>query len=377
MQESSALEHSAAVARPGQSTLEPLDFAALGEYLAERLIYVVGNARGGSTFTNSAIGIHPKVLCVGWNNVVFGRLLSQLESLEPAELRRKMLRPETGKHYDESVALRHIGAANFAAWNAYVNQVCRSRDLRQLVCLQGLLYWIMRPTTADLRDCSAWCIKENSWAGTELLKRIMPKTRVVFVQRDPRSTALSFAKVYARAREEHFNDGDITRAALDWLRNAVEFARGLDRDSDALLLYFERLLADPPTILNRLWRHLGLKPLEIPAVEAGLAKIEYTTTKTHEERGRVVNSSGLHTAALTRWQTQLSPQQIANICTLTQSGARHFGYRFDPKPTLRDLVSALRAAGTGSVRALAVYLYCRARLLFTPKAKQVTQSSRL
>ena len=38
------------------------------------------------------------------------------------------------------------------------------------------------------------------------LKQAIPEAKIVFVIRDPRSTALSFAKVYARRREEHFAD---------------------------------------------------------------------------------------------------------------------------------------------------------------------------
>jgi hypothetical protein len=347
-----------------QPAREALDFEALSEHLAERLIYVVGNARGGSTFTNSAIGIHPKILCVGWNNIVFGRPLSQLESLESEELRRKILRPETGKHYDESMALLHIGATNLASWNTYVDKVCSSRDLRQLVCLQGLLYWIMHRPTGDLKDCSAWCIKDNSWAGIEPLKRIMPSTRLVFVQRDPRSTALSFAKVYARARREHFNDRDIVRGALNWLRNAVEFAGRLDRyDNDSVLVYFEQLIADAPATLNLVWTELGLDRLDPQTMQAALAKIEYTTTKTHEERGKGPNASGLHTAPLTRWREQLSPDQVVHICALTEAGADRFGYTFDSKPTVRDVLVALRQVGMADLaRAVTAYLRCRAKL---------------
>jgi hypothetical protein len=345
-----------------------LDFQALSEHFAERLIYVVGNARGGSTFTNSAVGIHPKILCVEWNDITFAEIWPHIGKLNETELREKLLRP---KHYREPVAAENIGEANLRRWQAHVQSVCQSRDLRSLFCLQGLLFWIMQGAPR-LEDCAAWCVKTNTWEGVDTLKQAMPRTRIIFVERDPRANSLSFAKVYARDRREAFSDPDLTRGALDWLRNAVEFAARLNRYHDALLLYFEQLVADPASNLNRIYGELGLDRLDVNTVQAALAGIEYTSTKTYEERGRGPNPRGLHTAPLNRWREQLSREQVTLVSGLTHAGAEYYGYEPEPSPGSLFAINALRRVGTARlVKSWAVYLYCRFRLLLMPRAKQV------
>jgi hypothetical protein len=363
MQESLSAKAEAGTAA-GEAAFPLLDFEALSEHLAARLIYVVGNARGGSTFTNAAIGIHPEILCVGWNDIVLGKISPRLRSLDPGSLRRCMLRPDTGKHFNEAIAAQRIGEGNLRRWHLHVDRVCRSRDISRLLCLQALLYWIMHQPRADITSCVAWCIKENSWAGIEALKRAMPGARIVFVQRDPRSNSLSFAKVYARARQQRFTDSDLVRGALDWLRNATEFSIRFNRHPGSQLVHFEELVSDTPTVLNRLYGELGLTPLAPSAIRQALAGIEYTSTKTHEERGKP-NPTGVHRESLIRWQRQLSPEQIALVGALTKAGADHYGYEVPP-PRLRDIFSALRQLAIRP-KAFLGYAYCRLRLLFLSK----------
>ena len=238
------------------SQYKALDFDALTDHLASSLIYVIGNARGGSTFANSAIGSHPKVLCVEWNDKTFSDVWFKRDQIDNRALSAQLLKP--GKHFDPAIIRAAIGEENLARWNAHVDRVCRSRDLKYLFCIQGLLYWIMTGAKSPLHDFKAWCVKANTWEGFFELRRQLPATKVVFVERDPRSTSLSLAKVYARERRQSFEDQDVVRGAINWLRNATEFAVRLHRYPDTYLLYYERLVADPARELNKLYTRLGL-----------------------------------------------------------------------------------------------------------------------
>jgi hypothetical protein len=185
----------------------------------------------------------------------------------------------------------------------------------------------------------------------------------VFVIRDPRSTALSFAKVYARRRQEHFADHDVIRGTMNWLRNATEFAVRLNRYEDAHLVHFEQLVSEPVETLNRLYVELGLEPLDPTMMRGLLDSIEYSHTKTHEERGRPQSLSGVQAGALDRWRHQLSEDQLDWVCALSRVGARRYGYDVDGRGGIATLLQAIgKAKGTAAVKYAALYLYCRTRL---------------
>ena len=73
-----------------------LDFSELTEQFARQLIYVVGSARGGSTFANRVIGVHPDLLYVEWNDKTFSNIWPHIDALSDEELRRRLFRPAEG-----------------------------------------------------------------------------------------------------------------------------------------------------------------------------------------------------------------------------------------------------------------------------------------
>ena len=204
-----------------------LDFSELTERFAKSLIYVVGSARGGSTFANRVIGVHPDLLYVGWNDKTFSNIWPQIGSLSDEELRRRLFRPAEDSNV--SIPIEHLDTGSRRRWNLHVERVLRSRNLREIFCLRGIFYWLTHAPEQSLSGMRGWCIKANTWEGVDTLKQAIPEAKIVFVIRDPRSTALSFAKVYARRRQEHFADHDVIRGTMNWLRNATEFAVRLNR----------------------------------------------------------------------------------------------------------------------------------------------------
>lgn len=338
-----------------------LDFDQVSEQFARMLIYVVGSARGGSTFANRVIGCRPDLLYVEWNDKTFSEVWPKIDALSNEELQDRLFSPSG----DSGVAIpvAHIDRDILRRWNLHVDQVFRTRDLRRIFCLRGIFYWLTQAAAQPLDKLKGWCIKANTWEGVDELKQAIPEAKLVFVLRDPRSTALSFAKVYSRRRQESFSEHDLLRGAFNWLRNATEFAVRLNRYDDARVTYFEQLVAQPVTTLNRLYAALGFPPLKPTALRSLLDSIEYTNTKTYEEQGKPQTLVGVQPLALDRWRQQLSDEQCRWICAVASSGARHYGYELDYRPNLSSLARAFgQAKDRSAIRYMALYLYCQARL---------------
>ena len=273
--------------------------------------------RGGSTFANRAIGIHPGLLYVGWNDKTFTDIWPHIERLSDDALRRHLLhlpRDWSGSRWESL-----LDADTLRRWNLHVEQVCKRRSLRDIFCLRGIFYWLTQANAQSVSTFQGWCIKANTWEGVDELRKAIPEARLVFVVRDPRSTSLSFAKVHARRRLEQFTDRDLIRGSLNWLRNATEFAIRLRRHQDTQLVYFEQLVSDPTKTLNTLYGGLGLRALSDTEVRSALANIEYSMTKTHQERGKRLSETGVQQVALQRWRKQLSEKQTDWVCALTEA----------------------------------------------------------
>ena len=338
-----------------------LDFDNLTDQFARKLIYLVGNARGGSTFTRRAISIHPQILEVRWNDKTFSDIWPKLRTLSDDRLCAMVL--DEPRVYNPAVAAEKIGDENANRFVSHVEQVCRRRDLRSFLCLRGILSWIMDGAGRSSEDFLRWCLKANTWQGVDAVKTAIPEARLVFVQRDPRSTSLSFAKVYARDRGESFDNRDVVRGAMSWLRNATEFGICLDRYPDAHLVLFEQIIDRPGSALNKLYAQLGLDAVDAARLRELMASIRYSATHAHEERGKSANVSGIQTAARDRWREQLSEDQARSICALTAVAADYYGYALGSSDSFASAVKALRQAkGLTIPKYLALYLYSRACL---------------
>ncbi len=345
------------------SSHAPLDFEALTRQFARTLIYVVGNARGGSTFGNAAIGIHPKLMEVRWNDKTFSSFWPNRDSASPEELWQMLLRPPD--YYNRERALSRIGEANVSRLEDHVAEICRDRDLGRVFCLQGILFWIMRSDLHAPDALAGWCVKANTWQGVDPIKAALPEARVVFIERDPRSTALSLAKVHARVRETQFEDADVVQGALDWLRNATEFSRLLGRHrARATCMRYEDLVMDPIATLNRVYGFLGIDPLDEATIASALSGIFYKTTQAYTDKAPEdrVKKKGVQTEGLDRWRRELSAEQLGIVTALTGAAARRFGYALDPNGGTGGAIGAIWRAGKADrLRHLARYAYCRAR----------------
>jgi hypothetical protein len=207
-------------------------------------------------------------------------------------------------------------------------------------------------------------LKANTWEGVDLVKQAMPEARLIFVERDPRSTALSHAKVEARRRREQFTDADLVKGALSWLRNAAEFAVRLRRYPGSYVLFYEQLVNDPTSALNKAYQALGMAPIDKVTAETAMSDLHYKATTAYgEARSGISKPSGIQRAGLDRWRNELSAKQLQAVCALTFPGAHFFGYEMNARPGWWDVAKALaRASGATLVKSGLVYCYCRSTL---------------
>jgi hypothetical protein len=343
------------------------DFELLMDEFARRLIYFVGNARGGSTFGNAAVATHPHLLEVRWNDRTFGELWPKRKTASDEEWRRLLLR--SPGYYNEAKAIKVLGDRGMKHFREYVSDLCKTRRLRDMLCFPGMLFWLMRDAEPSLESLKGWCFKSNTWRGLDRVTKVIPQLKVIIIQRDPRSTALSMAKAIARRSTLRFTNAELGKAALDWLRNATEFADFLGRHKDrATAFKYEDLIERPARTLNQVYSFLGLPLLSATEIGEALQLVPYSRTQTGKKKEMSKDAGketarGIRTESLERWRLELSPEQLGIVTSLTASGAGKFEYRWDEE---QRRVGMLRTFSmfppTLRAKELLRFLYCQHKL---------------
>ncbi len=238
------------------------EVAEIKAFFPRDKFFIFGHARSGTTILARLIRLHPEITC-NWQAHFFTRqpLLSRLVMDEEVErwLKRRSNR-----------------------WN-------RGRDLSPIV-LRAAADMIMerealREGTRIVGDKSPSGLMNGE--AVRLLHDIYPDAHLIFIVRDGRDTALShrfqtfidapqhlskkdlqIRKAFARNSEPFFSgeksvftENGLRKEALGWLKNVVETEKtGKDFFGEAYLsLRYEDLIADPKSVLCKLWAFLGVQ----------------------------------------------------------------------------------------------------------------------
>jgi hypothetical protein len=298
----------------------------------ERLIYIVGSARGGTSVTKDVIGAHDNVISFHgpthflnhpWRhrNRLDARLWNIVFWL-PGSLRRAEVRD----------SLEPEARATFIR---HVNQLLARRDFRELYQLYPLTRALDPEESRDPKDMVAWLDKGNDFWGVDLLPRHFPQARFVFVVRDPRGSVASLAKRMADDRPDtdlKVEPRDVIVSAIYW-RNLVQqelrFAR---RYPDHTIFFrFEDMLSRPLEIVPRLYNFLGLPSVPEATLRGKLDGLVYSASL-GPDRG-----AGLSTKPIERWRSNLSAEAVDCVAEICGPTARRFGYEMQEPARRRGL----------------------------------------
>jgi hypothetical protein len=296
----------------------------------ERLIYIVGSARGGTTITNRIVGLHDRVIALGgpshflnhvwrYRNVVHDRLWRQL-LWTPSYLRRSKVRnklPEDRRR----------------AYLKLINRAMAEKDLHNLYRLYPLVRALDPDETRAPDSFVAWLDKGNDFWGIDRLARAFPRGQFVFVVRDPRGAVASLAKRTADLRADtrfSVEPVDVIDTAIYWrnlIRQQARFAR---RHRDRTVFFrFEDLTQRPLELTRLIFDALGLPPVPDAELQARLDTLAYKASLDRNERG-----TGISTAPNERWKERLDQRTLDLVSEICGPGARAFGYSL-PVPSRR------------------------------------------
>jgi hypothetical protein len=288
-------------------------------------LLISSSPRGGSTFSKNAVGIHPNILRVNWNDKTLSKIWPKRKLPHP-EFRSLVLREPD--YFNRDKALAYLGVRGLNSLEALIDGVCKRRRLGELFCLHGFLYWLMVEPEFKLDSMHYWVVKTNTLENLYKIGNELPRLRFVMVQRDPRPVSLSLAKVYAgRGR---FSTEHIVKGSVDWARQAARCSKFLaNMEERAIGIRYEDLVLDNQATLNEVYNFLNLKKLEPNLIEQSMGKVYFKRTGSVYDKPFDKDNprpTGIQLEGLERWKQQLSEGQKQIIGSLSSHPARYFGY---------------------------------------------------
>lgn len=245
--------------------------------LDDRLVFVVGSPRSGTTFLAGAIGSLPGFVDLG-EVAPLKAAVPELAALEPREAARRVR--------------RILGVARRIGLVGTVRPVEQTPELAHLVGVIPLAYPEARIVhiVRDGRDV-ACSLLEQPWLRREQAKS------------DDAGLAYgSYARFWVEAdrRDEFETASDARRAAWVW-RRYVTAARSAD--APLLEIRYERMTEDPVAVAAELGRFLGAP---VDSLTSALA--------------------GAHGDSVGRYRTDLSEEQLADVLAEAGDLLRELGY---------------------------------------------------
>jgi len=303
----------------------------LSESTLERLIYVAGPARGGTSIVSKALGQHPQIMGI-WDDYHFvDQVWPYRHKVHDRLWRILVLLPQ---FCDLDALATRLDVDQHQLLVGYVNQVIQEKQYKSLFSLYPLLYAAHFSESANPDTFTSWLVKDNTWRDIGSISEQFPKSRFVFVLRDPRSSVLSMARRATRSCSTKFSMGDLVQGALYWMtltEKCLEFAHRYPERT--FMMHFETFLQRPEATLNDAFDF---------AIGDRLAAKEMATLVSELEGGATNNPNehyhGVNQAPLARWQSELPAEGVEIISEIAGATARKAGYDLHPPKKRRGVI---------------------------------------
>lgn len=288
-------------------------------------VFLSGNQRSGKTLLQLILASHPEVSISPGTNVIAKVLYHMPRDRPLSEANLRVMRQVLQKD------------RKFKAWKidhrAYQAHIARYRDVTTGQVVEDIMAFFRDQTKPSARYIGN---KKGCYCKDgDLVKRVFPRAKMVFMLRDARGAVASMLET----QPEH----DITSASLTWTIKARRI-RELRQElpDDVFVCRYESLVTEPERVVRALCDFLGVEfvPEMLSRYSANDA-IRHRTDTTHHETYEAITDR-----MIAEWKAKLTREQVATIEGLVGSELERSGYeRTLPAPTglARARYKALRA----------------------------------
>ncbi len=285
----------------------------------DRLAYLVGSARGGTSLALHLMGGHPN-MCSFIGPSHFYNQIWACQNAVPVRVLQTLFWAglSTFKgHFSASLSEDQRNALNRLYARAF-----SSKSMRDLYDLYPLFRAIDPSVQHPADGYKAWFDKSNDANGLDDIAAAYPEARFLFVFRDPRGAVptLTTRAAMQKVEADKLALGGVVAQSIYWRNLTQQCLRFASRHPGRSLLFaYERLVTDPETVLSEVYSFLDLPPIGTSATTKLIGKVAFGST--YEKA-----STGLNPTPIVRWRTAVPQAVIDVISSICGPTARKLGY---------------------------------------------------
>jgi len=263
---------------------------------AKQLFFVGGAPRSGTTWLQQLLNANPEISCGGEG--LFWR-----ELMEPVD--KMIAQRRTALEAKNTTLFRHTGG--FALPDAF--------DADTLVGA-GVLLGLQRQLAARGNVAAIKAVGEKTPENVFVFPRLrglFPNAKLIVIARDPRDSLASSWHMFCRnvpeAQTEAAKD-DLIRRSLPSIENSARMmtAFATQDPQSCTLVTYERLTAETPAELSRLYRFIGVRD-DAETTAACIAACAFDRHSGGRARGEVDTGSFLRRGVVGDWRSTFTEAQ--------------------------------------------------------------------
>ncbi len=285
----------------------------------ERLVYLVGSARGGTSLSLHMFGAHRHVSSFIGPSHFYNQIWRYRKAVHERVLRVLFW---AGLSTDQDRLFESLSEPQRDAAHTLYARGFTNPSMRGLYDLYALFRALDPDIEHPADGYRAWFDKSNDANGLEEIAAAYPQARFLFVFRDPRGAVptLTTRAAMQSAQSEKLALGGVVAQSIYWRNLSQRCLRFAGKFPDrSLLLSYERLVTEPETVLSEVFSFAGLDPMTPDEMQKLASTIGFGST--YEAQ-----SVGLNPAPITRWRTRVPEEVIDVISAICAPTASKLGY---------------------------------------------------
>lgn len=289
----------------------------------DKMLFVVGNSRSGTTMMGRILGSHSDVFTFGELHF-FGQLWSPasksvLETEQAEELAAKLLCIQregyrTHGHYDN--------------YRDEARKLCEVLLEKRVKPPRLFLEFLSYETSRNSKSIPCDQTPRNVFYIDEILK-YYPQAKIINMVRDPRDVLQSQKRKWKR-RFLGGSDLPIKETIRDWINyhpitisriwhTAVTAADNVSNNDNVMTIYFEKLLADPERTIKEICDFVDIDSsasmLDVPQVGSSVSADKPTVTGINPTRAGNWNSDSLQLNVLNSSEIYINQKINSDLMT--------------------------------------------------------------
>jgi hypothetical protein len=289
----------------------------------DRLVYIVGSPRSGTTIMSHSFYMSPNVLSFPGQTHFTNNVWRYRNKLDARLLRRLFRLPS---FFRERNVVKAVDEATRQHLERRIHDAFATKSLAKMYQLYPLIYSLSADFPKDRSQLRCWADKAVDINGLFNIARSLPKSKQIFIIRDPRGTIASMTLQTIRTRgdesERRARRSALISSAMYWRNMMQTFLLFAKRyPSRCMFVRYEDFVENAEETINSMLAFGAGERMSAEDLNAGLSQFQFKRKHDPNAVG-----SGIDRQPLERWRKMLTADEITLLTAMTWRTARKLGY---------------------------------------------------